>query len=79
MPQAKAPIPSRVVLPFVLLAGGIAVIIWMTLKAHEYYYPNVRFGHSVTNPRATFTAERTGRYEILYDDELGDLFTALEP
>lgn len=73
MPKGKARFLSRIILPVVLLAGGIAVTILTSIKAHEYYYSAVPFGQFVTEPRITFTAERTGRYEISYKDELGEL------
>ncbi|MBM79415.1 MAG: hypothetical protein CMJ78_02320 [Planctomycetaceae bacterium] len=65
--------PSRFVLPLALIGGGVAVVIWTTMKAHQYYYPNDGFGQTIKEPVVLFTAQRTGRYEIHYDHELGDL------
>ena len=73
MAQGK---PSRLswgLLAALLLAGGIAISICMTIKAHSYYDSNDEFYSPFSESHATFTVERTGRYEIDYDEDLGDL------
>ena len=73
MPEGKQPSPLPGVILLVLLVIGSVVGIWMaTTKAHEYYYPGVP-GVVVGAAKSTFTAERSGRYEISHKDDLGAL------
>jgi hypothetical protein len=68
---------SRLLLALLLvpLAAGIAFGVWMSVKAHEYYYPgelHLGFGGAQALD-ATFKVEKPGRYELSCRDDLGDL------
>jgi len=68
---------SRLLLALLLapLAGGVVFGFWMTVKAHEYYYPgelHLRFAGGQALD-ATFKVEKPGRYELSCRDDLGDL------
>lgn len=63
----------RVVVALALMAVSVVVMVATSKKAHEFYYPNVRFHEVVTSPVSSFTTDRAGRYEINHDHTLGDL------
>jgi len=72
MPEAKRSSRVPAVLLLVALAGGVVFGFWMTVKAHEYYYPG-RLHLVIREPDSTFKVEQTGRHELSYRDDLGDL------
>src|SRR5262245_32462690 len=72
MPEAKRSSRVATVLLLVALAGGVVFGFWMTVKAHEYYYPG-RLHLVIREPDSTFKVEQTGRHELSYRDDLGDL------
>ena len=55
-----------------LVAGGIAIGIWMGIRGHDYYYPG-RLGFDLHERQSSFSAEDVGRYELDYKQELGPL------
>jgi hypothetical protein len=51
----------------------VAITIWTSIKAHEYYYPDDDFGQMVKEPTTIFIAKKNGRYEISYEEKVGNL------
>ena len=72
MPEAKRSSRVPAVLLLVALAGVVVFGFWMTVKAHEYYYPG-RLHLVIREQDSTFKVEQTGRHELSYRDDLGDL------
>ena len=72
MPEAKRSSRVATVLLLAALAGGVVFGFWMTVKAHEYYYPG-RLHLVIREQDSTFKVEQTGRHELSYRDDLGDL------
>jgi hypothetical protein len=72
MPEAKRSSRVATVLLLVVPAGGVLFGFWMTVKAHEYYYPG-RLHLVIREQDSTFKVEQTGRHELSYRDDLGDL------
>src|SRR5260370_24638531 len=70
--MAEARRASRVppLLLLAALAGGVGL--WMTVKAHEYYYPG-RLHLLIREQDSTFKVEQAGRHELSYRDDFGDL------
>lgn len=64
---------KHTIIAFVLIATGLALSAWTSLRANRYYYPEERFGRKIQQSKTTLKINRAGRYEIDYDDDLGDL------
>lgn len=73
MSEGKQPSQLSGIILLLLSVIGIIVGTWMmTFKAHKYYYPGVP-GVVIRTSQSTFTAARSGRYEISHSADLGSL------
>src|SRR5262245_165904 len=71
VPEAKRFPRFPAALLLLALAGGVVFGFWMTVKAHDYYYPG-RLHLVIREQDSTFKVEQAGQHELSYREDLGD-------